>query len=34
MVVIPKGARIGRNPRAGKHNARFEDLLAFQMKSL
>jgi very-short-patch-repair endonuclease len=34
MIVIPKGARIGRNPRTSKHNARFEDLLAFQMKSL
>lgn len=32
-VAIPKGARIGRSPRI-KHNARFEELLAFQMKSL
>ena len=33
-VTLPKGARVGRTPRAKQSNARFEDLLAFQMKSL
>lgn len=32
--MIPKGAQIGSRPRRVSHNARFEELLAFQMKAV
>lgn len=33
-ITLPKGARVGRTPKAKANNARFEDLLAFQIRSL